>query len=235
MDENQVLSETPVNPVEQEQAEKMLTQSQVNKIVQREKENAASRARRETQEEHERQLAGMQQIGQQQDQRNNSVGRDVDANAIYQQVQERFNKEMQERQLNQEMSQIANNYLAKMNSAKGSYADFDEITASFDPSAFPQLVYLASGMENAGEIIYDLSKNPQKLVTLDTLAQKSPQLAKAELLKLSQSIANNQQAKGDAEGQNVNQPLDQLQPSRVSAGNGKKSISDLRNDPMLRG
>ena len=237
MDDEQVLSEDLVADAVSEAApaEKMLSQSQVKRIAAKEREDGIASGRRQAQEEFQRQSAGMQQQAQQQDEINMNQSREVDADAIYQQVQEKFNREMQDRQLQQEMEGVANNYMTRMGAAKSNYEDFDEITGSFDPSAFPQLVYLAAGMENAGDIIYDLSKNPQKLVTLDTLAQKSPKLAKAELLKLSQSISNNMQAKGEAEGQGTNQPLDQLQPSRVSAGNGKMNVSDLRNQPWLRG
>lgn len=213
-------------------AEKMLSQSDVVKIAAREKANGIEKGRREAEEQYQRQLA---EIQQQQSQRNADVPRDVDANAIYQQVQERFNQEMQQRQLQQEMQQVANNYLAKVDMGRKAYQDFDDVTKGFDPTAFPQLVYLVAGIENAGDVIYDLSKNPHKLVTINSLAEKSPELAKTELQKLSRSIANNQQASNEAGEQNVNQPLDQMQPSRVSAGNGKQTISDLRNQPWLKG
>ena len=234
MDE-QVLSEsleTAYKPEAQPAAEKMLTEHQVNKVVAREKEAVANKVRRELEEEHQRQLA---EIRGKQSQRNDEVPRDYDVNAMYQQVQERFNKEMQERQLQQEMTQVANNYLSRVDQGRKNYQDFDEITKEFDPTAFPQLIYLVAGLENAGDIIYDLSKNPNKLVTLDTLAQKNPRQAQAELQRLSQSINANKEAATAAEDHNVNQPLDQLQPSRVSAGNGKQTISDLRNQPWLAG
>ena len=232
MDEEQVLSEALEQSAPAAAPEKMLSQAEVKKIAAREKQEGIARGRREAEEQYQRQLA---EIQSKQTQRNDEVPRDVDANALYQQVQERFNKEMQERQLQQEMSQIANSYLAKVEQGRKSYQDFDEITKEFDPTAFPQLIYLVAGIENAGDVIYELSRNPQKLVTLDALAQKSPRQAQAELQKLSQSISANQQASQDAGNQNVNQPLDQLQPSRVSAGNGKQTISDLRNQPWLRG
>jgi hypothetical protein len=101
--------------------------------------------------------------------------------------------------------------------------------------AFPQLTYLVSGMENAADVIYDLSKNPLKLAGLDRLAEKNPRQAQTELLKLSRSITENRQAQSDENSQNVAAPLDRLQPSRVSGSNGKMGISDLRNQDWLRG
>lgn len=234
MDENQVLD--AVNPSESESMqEKLLPQSQVNKIVQREKEQAALRAKREAEEEYQRRLEEINFQGQQQRQRNDSTSREVDADALYQQLQERFNQEMQQKRVEEEMSRAANSYLSKMQQGRELYDDFDEATKEFDPTAFPQLVYLVSGIENAADVIYELSRNPSKLVTLDTLAQRSPKHAQAELLKLSRSIADNQQAATEANAQNAPAPLDRLQPSRVSGSNGKQSIRDLRAQPWLRG
>jgi len=242
MDENQELSQ---NEGTQEQpAEKMLTQSQVNAIVQREKQQAATRATQQAELQYQQQMEQMnrqQQAPQQppQQQQNMQQGsmqsRDESADAMYQQVQERFNKEMQQRQVESEIAQVAQSYLQKMGSGKDSYEDFDQITADFDPSAFPQLVYLVAGMDNAAEVVYDLAKNPSKLITLDALALKSPRQATAELNKLSQSIRDNRQAQADAGGQQVNAPLDRMQPSRVSSGSGPMSINDLRSQPWLRG
>lgn len=215
--------------------EKMLSQAEVDKLVVREKYKAAQEAKREAESEYQRQLESIQQSGMQQQQRNQEVPRQVDADALYQQVQERFNKEMQERQLQQEMSTVANNYIAKMKLGKDAYHDFDDITKDFDPTAFPQLTYLVSGLENAGDIVYELAKNPSKLVTLDTLAQRAPKQAQAELLKLSKSISDNQTAQREAGSNIVSAPLDHLQPSRISGGNGKKGISALRNEDYLRG
>lgn len=232
MEENQVTDHSVENPVFNPESEKMLSQSQVNKIVQHEKQKVAQSTKRELEERHQRELEALHA---QQQQRNENVPRDVDANAIYQQVQERFNQEMQERQLKSEMERVANSYLSKMEQGKTAYDDFEEITKEFDPTAFPQLTYLVSGMENAADVIYDLSKNPLKLAGLDRLAEKNPRQAQTELLKLSRSITENRQAQSDENSQNVAAPLDRLQPSRVSGSNGKMGISDLRNQDWLRG
>jgi hypothetical protein len=231
MEENQV-TENVALPVEDTEREKMLSQSQVNKIVQHEKTKAAAAAKREAEEKYQREL---ETIKSNQTQRNENVPRDVDANALYQQVQERFNQEMQQKQIESEMNRVANSYLSKMQEGRKAYEDFDEITKEFDPSAFPQLTYLVAGIDNAADIIYELASNPTKLTVLDRLAEKNPKQAQAELLKLSRSIMENRQAQSEANSQNVAAPLDRLQSSRVSGSNGKLSIRDLRSQPWLRG
>jgi hypothetical protein len=234
MDENQVADSALDNPVMETEKEKMLSQSQVDKII-KHKTYQAAQVQRELEERHQKELEAIKAQQQQQTQRNENVPRDVDANAIYQQVQERFNEEMHQRQLKSEMDRVANAYISKMEQGKTAYDDFDEVTKEFDPTAFPQLTYLVAGIDNAADVIYDLSRNPLKLAGLDRLAEKNPRQAQAELLKLSRSIAENRQAQSDENSNQVDAPLDRLQSSRISGSNGKASIRDLRNQPWLKG
>lgn len=236
MDESQV-SEVSSTATQQPQAEaeKVFTRDQVAKMMNAERNKAAEAARRETEEKYQRDMEALNAQRAKQEERNAEVPRDVDANAIYQQVQERFNREMQEQQTKAQMTQVAQNYLQKVAQGKAAYEDFDEVTQDFDPTAFPQLTFLLSGIDNAGDVLYDLAKNPLKLAGLDRLAEKNPRQAHNELLKLSKSILDNKQAQADAQNQNVAEPLDRLQPSRVSGSNGKMGIRDLRNQPWLRG
>ncbi len=243
MAENQI-TEDVVGASEPVQDEKMLPQSQVNKIVWAAKEEARKTAETKAETNYagrleelhaQRQLMEQGEIAKAQESANTEVPRDVNADAVYQQVQERFNKEMQQRQVEQEMTQVAQNYTTKMKQGAENYDDFDEITKDFDPTSFPQLLYLVAGIDNAADVVYELSKNPSKLATLDYLAERSPKQAHAELIKLAASIADNRRAQTDAQNQNVNAPLDRLQPSRISGSNGKQSIKDLRNQPWLRG
>lgn len=240
MDEQNLVSGAPPE-MQQQPEERTFSQADVNALVGREKQAAAARARQEVEREYQQraeqaQMQNMQMQGQQQQQGAPNHGpSEAEADAIYQQVQERFNREMQERQFQQEMTNVANSYHSKMDHGRKGYSDFDEVTKDFDPTAFPQLVYLVSGLENAGDIIYDLSKNPSKLATLDALAQRSPRMAQAELGRLSSSISQNANARQEAEMNPTQAPLNPLQPSRVSGSNGKMTVSDLRNQPWLRG
>ena len=234
MDENQVTENVLDNPSVETEKERMIPQSQVNKII-KHKTYEAAQVQRELEERHQRELEQIKSQQQQQTQRNESVPRELDANAIYQQVQEKFNEEMHQRQLKSEMDRVANSYISKMEQGKTAYEDFEEVTKEFDPTAFPQLTYLVAGIDNAADVIYDLSRNPLKLAGLDRLAEKNPRQAQTELLKLSRSIAENRQAQSDENSNQVAAPLDRLQSSRVSGSNGKMGIRDLRNQPWLKG
>lgn len=233
MNENQEL----LTPDMQQQAaapqqEKMLPQSEVNKLVGAAKAQAEQRGREQAEMQHQAQMEAVNKVQQQHQQ---AGAQQIDANAMYQQLQERFNADMKQKQLEAEIQQVAHTYMGHVEKGKQTYNDFDEITKDFDPGAFPQLVYLVAGIPNGSDIIYDLAKNPMKLAALDRLAEKNPRQAQAELAKLSASISTNQQASTDAQGQDVNAPLDSLRPSRQSGSSDKSSIRDLRSQPWLRG
>jgi|SRR6185503_681638 len=232
MDENEIVE--GMGLTEAQPQDEMLPKSRVNEIVQREKAKAADKARREAEEHYKQQLAMQQNQAVTNTQVQGNLQPAVDD--IYQQVQNRFMQEMQQRQHESEMQNIANSYINKMASGKDSYEDFSEVTKDFDPSEFPQLVYLVAGIDNAADVIYDLAQNPMKLAAMHTLAQSAPKKAQSELLKIANSIRNNRQAAQEADGQQSNEPLSRLQPSRIGASNGKpQSISDLRNLDYLRG
>ena len=232
MEENQG---TIQNPGEASEQQKMLTQEQVNAIVAREKSKAAESARRESEERYQRELEAINATRNQQTQRNAEVPRDVDANAIYQQVQERFNREMKAQRDREYVSQVAQNYVSKVAQGKANYQDFEEVTKDFDPTQFPQLTFLLSGIDNAGDVLYELAKNPTKIAQVDLLAQRSPKMAQNELIKLATSINANKQAQAEAQNQNVPDTLDRLQPSRVAGSNGKMSFRELKQLPWLKG
>jgi hypothetical protein len=223
-DENQGVPNVPAETPEQP---KVFTQEQVNAIAGQRAMQAKEAGRREAEEKHRREMeANRSQPAHSNDQPPHDV-----TDKVYQQIQERFNKEAQERQI----AQIASNYQAKINEAKGDYEDFDEATKNYDPSASFKLSVLLSGMENGGHILYDLVKNPNKLIQLDTLAEKYPRMAQAELAKLGKSISDNRKAQDDAQNSNVPDPLNRLSPSHVVGTNGKQSIRNIRNQSHLRG
>lgn len=220
--------------VQQDQAEKMLSQTEVNGLIGRAKAEAAEKARRQADAEYQRKLEEAQMKKQQAEARGDDT-KDIDVDALYQQVHEKFNEEMQRRQLEEHMQQVANNYQQKMSAGKGNYEDFDEVVKDFDPGSFPQIVYLVSGLDNAADIVYELSKNPKNLVAIDSLAQRSPKLAQVELQRLSQSISANKAVAAEEAQGNTNAPLDRLQPTNRTGTNGQMSVSDLKRQPWLKG
>jgi len=217
-----------------EQQEKMLAQSEVNALIGRAKAEAQEKARKQAEAEYQRQLEQLQTQKQEAQARGEDT-RDIDVDSLYQQVHERFQHEMQQRQLEQHMQQVANAFENHLNQGKGNYDDFDDIMKEFDPAEFPQIVYLVANMDNAADVVYELAKNPQKLATVDYLSQRSPKKAQAELQRMASSIKANQAAREEEAQAQTQAPLDRLQPSNKTGSSGQMSVSDLRSQPWLRG
>jgi hypothetical protein len=237
-----------VGEVEEAQAEdtkppeKMLSVSRVNELVKKAKRDG-ERKMQEQLDAAKQQLEQLQaQQGQQQapEPQQAQQPQGVDAQAIQQQVMDLMQKKMQEdeqrrqqEQLEQEVNEVAKQYFGKIAEGKGMYDDFEAITADFDATAFPQLVYLATQADNTAGIIYELQKNPAKLATLSHLVDKSPQMARAEINKLSQSIKTNQDAKNNA--QDAQDPLNRLKPSPVGTDSGARTVRDYKAASYLKG
>lgn len=237
---------------QEKQPEKMLSVSHVNKLVKKAKkdgERKMAQQLEELQAQLQQQQAGddsqpqpepEQQPPQQQAPQSMGGIQQPNMQEIEQRAIEAVRQEMkanqqarQQEALQREVEQVANQYYSKMAQGKELYDDFDEITAQFDPAAFPSLVYLANEADNTPAIIYELQKNPAKLTHLATLVDRSPQMARNEIGKLSQSIKANQQAQQEAK--EAQEPLNRMQPSKVGTDSGNlESVRDYKNASFLK-
>lgn len=238
--------------VETSPPEKMLPASQVNELIKKAKRKGEQKMQEQL-DAAKQQLEQLQaQQAQQQLQNTAQTGspqqapqqqgqqQGVDAQQIQQQVMQLLQQKQQEDeqkrhqdQIEQEVNQVAQQYFGKMAQGKDMFDDFEAITADFNPAEFPQLVFLANQMDNTPAIIYELRKNPGKLADLAVLVEKSPNMARNELSKLSESIKRNDEAKRNL--QEPQDPLNRLKPSPVGTDNGTKSVRDFKAASYLRG
>jgi hypothetical protein len=229
-------TEVPGGEVVEEQ-EKMLPQSEVNRIVGRQKELAAQRATEKAEAEFQQRLSEMES------QASNSMGGIAPSQEdIRGQMQSMLQEELQKQQdamaqqrYQQEMERVANDYHASMATGPSMFEDFEKVTSEFKPEAFPYAVYLASQAENTPSLMYEMIKNPSKLLNIERLAEQDPDFAQRELMKLSNSIKENEKAKQDAQQQDTNSPLTRLTPNPVGTDNGAMTLRDLKKAPWLRG
>jgi hypothetical protein len=221
--------------------EKMLPQSRVNELVQKAKRDKE----RQMQEKLDAAMAQIQELqGSQQQPTKAPEGQTqsppgIDVQALQAEVMQRIEAKQKEDeqkryndQLEQEVNQVATQYFGKMAQGKDLYEDFHAITADFNPAEFPQLVFLANEMDNTPAVIYELAKNPSKLAAIDRLVERSPNMARAELAKLSESIKRNVEAKQNL--QEPQDPLSRLKPSPVGTDNGTKNVRDFKKSNFLR-
>lgn len=215
--------------------QKPLTQEQLNKIIVREKRKAAESARRELEAKYQQEIEQLKQSRSQNDNKYQVDDIVQEVKTRIDQEKHRLKEELEEEQLREKMKEVAKNYYSKMDEAKSFYEDFDQVVEDFDPQSYSDVVYLVSHLDNAGHIIYDLSKNPQKLGSIVSLIQRNPRQAEKALKKLSDSIDINTKSMEQYDDMKTNDPLDSLTVKRVAGDNNVKQISDLRKMPWLRG
>ena len=234
--------------------EKLLTVSQVNELVKKAKRKGEQKMQEQldaarqqieqlqAQQGQQQALQQQQAIPQQMQQAQQQAPQQmqgIDQEQLQQQVMQMLAKKHEEdearrhhEELEKEVNQVAEQYFGKMAQGKGLYEDFEAMTAEFNPAEFPQLVFLANQSDNTPAIIYELSKNPAKLATLATLVKESPNMARRELEKLSQSIKMNDEAKNNV--QEAQNPLNRLKSSPVGADNGTKTVRDYKQASYLK-
>ena len=239
--EEEVLKDTETAP-----PEKMLPASQVNELIKKAKRkgeqkmqeqlDAAKQQIEQLQAQQGQQQAPVQQEQVPQQQQSQGINAEQIQQQVMQLMAQKEQQELEKRereQLEQEVNQVAQQYFGKMAQGKDMFEDFEAMTADFNPSEFPQLVFLANQMDNTPAIIYELRKNPGKLADLAVLVEKSPSMARNELSKLSESIKRNDEAKRNL--QEPQDPLNRLKPSPVGTDNGTKSVRDFKHASYLKG
>lgn len=229
---------------EAEVDEPKVPQSTFENVLKKRMSQVEARTRKEMQAEFDAKMQEMQQAKDSQaDQRGSNIPSEVDADRIYQQVQERINadrqRDIEERQqamLSERIEGVVSTYQTRLDAAKGDYEDFDDVMGPFEADKFPEILWLLQNDENAAAVMYHLAKNPQKLTTVDRYIEKGAiKMAEAELHKLSKSILENRKAVAEDKQADVDAPMSRLQPSNYTGSNGKGSIDELRSLDWLKG
>lgn len=238
-----VESESEVTIAQDVPQEEMIAKSRVNDIVKREKAAAADKARREMEAMHAQELERLKasqalNVGSspiesdaQLEEKINKIFNDKVR--AYQQEEEKRVQEEQQAKLKAGLEESFNHYMLKVEHGKSDFPDFNDVMKDFDLQAFPGVALLAGQMDNTAAIMYELAQNPMKVAHLHVLAQQSPEMAKKELQRLSQSISKNQQAVAD--NVQTNAPLSRLKSSTVAgADTGQMGLKDFKNADWLR-
>jgi hypothetical protein len=214
--------------------EKMIPQSEVNRIVQSATERVRDKTRRELQ-----QIAPAQAdnyLAQQPAQ--NATVPVFDETKMRQIAAEEAQKRQDEKdqyyhkQLQLQQGQkMANDYIARTESNKHKYPDYDKVVGEFIeklPGGYADIadiVGMSSGFEDPAGITYELAKNPVKIGLIRQAYQVSPNIGLAEMQRLSESIRIN----NDAQRVKLpNDPLGHIKPSPVNTDSGKMTVSAFR-------
>jgi len=204
--------------------EKMVPQSRVDHYVQDAWHRGYSKANSEREK---------QQPQQSNVQANNHE--DFDAkleaklNEKLQAIQDKAVRDQQEMQ----WQSLANDFAQKIPNARAKYQDFDQKLEQIGGfNSISHLIPAVNSLDNATDIVYELINNPSKIGNITSLAQLNPQLAIAELQRLSQSLKRNDEAKNQ---RYPDEPLSPLSHSNTGKDSGSNTISDFKKADWLRG
>jgi hypothetical protein len=225
----------PVNTEQQPPAEKMLPQSEVDKLARGARLDGENKARQMIEQqaakiaELEQQIAQIgQSLGQanQNTTQNNVAPQGTDMVEVVK--QEMVNQ--QQRAIRAEQARQVDELLQRFDSemARGSETreDFAKVTSKFNKDAFPEITIMAAQMDNLPDIMYELNKNPMKLGYISELARRDPKYAFQELKELSESLKSN--ANALANHVSPLKPLGTVKASTAGTDNGKRSVTDWK-------
>ena len=229
--QNQSITPSDVSPAPSAQsqvAEKMIPQSEVERIVKGRYADAFDKGKREAMAELQKQQPQQYQPEQAHATNNSMCGMSQVSETD---IQRMVDQRMQQQSQNAAAQHVVNQFIQKMESGKGKYDDFEQSVAKLNLPNIPEVLQLANSTDNTADVMYDLSKNPQNVVKLRQLHQISPQLAFEEMQKLSASIKQNDAAQ---QQKTANEPLGQINHSTTGADNGSLSVRDYKKQDWLR-
>ena len=225
------------------EGERSFRQSEVNDLIGRAKSEAVERYKRESSmASHPTNQPAYAPPAQQQQQTQYQPPQRVLSEDDYRRVaaeeaQRSKNEWLQESRRNEEeqgAQRIASEFFTKVGAGEGGLQAFEkQVTESgLDLRSIPYHVQLANMVDNTREVMIELMKNPtkigaiQNLIDIDVRAGRQPNLALAEMKRLSQSIKDN--VKG-ANFKSSNDPLSQMRPSTAGTDNkGALSVADYK-------
>lgn len=223
------VSETPVTPEVTEvketasepvvKEEKMIPQSQVNRIAAREARAAAEKARRDMMAEF--------QAHQAQQQSGNANADDQMISMTPAQLTEHIKKVAHEMSVQSVAEKMAQDFETKINSRIDADPEFETKYKALDIEKHPELILWTNGLDNTADVIADIADHPGKMAQVLMLAKSGfPHLAQQELGKLSASIKANKDAQKQP---SAKEPLSQIKPSNIgTVDDHSLSVSDFR-------
>jgi hypothetical protein len=212
-------------PAETAQQEKMLRQSEVNDIVGRAKAEAGARA--------VEQYKRSQQESQQSQQTNNNHDAMTEerirklAGEEAARLRSEWMAQQQTQHETESAKRIVKTFYDKISTGSEKFDDFDQVTSDVKLERFPNTVHmLAEHIDNADEVMYEISKNRSKLARIEQTSRDFPEEALWDLKRLSESIKANKTA---ASIKSPRAPLSQQRSHNVGKDEGSVlSIRDLK-------
>jgi hypothetical protein len=227
---------TPTSEVAQPVQERMLSQSEVNSLVGSTKQKAKQQGYDQALKD-AAQFNGSSQAPQMSPSGDTAAPANTgnqgipDVENIVKSTMNTYIEQAQQQQqqaaAQAEIERIGAEITPKIEEAKAKHSDFMEVMQVALPALSDDVIKYANGVENSGDVLYELAKNPSKIAVIEMLHSKSPQLARNEMQKLATSIKQNSQSSAHPQAK---APLSQLQHSPVGMdGGGGETLQDFKS------
>ncbi len=216
-----------------------LPKDTVSKIIERERQKAYEKGRREVMEQLQAQQGSQEApTGSQQQapvqQGLGGMAPGMSQDEIARMIAEQAPQAVQGHIEGLKREHMVNNFVSKMQAAEQRYPGLEQKLnkLNYNDSKMHSLVEMVNNLENTGDVMHELLSNPHKMVQTLSEIKEQPWLAQEMLGSLSNSIKQNMEAK--AQETQARDPLSSLKPS-TNAGmdNGNMSVSDFRK--MFKG
>jgi len=225
------------NEAVESQPKKTFTSDVVKKVVEREKQKAFERGKREAlmELEQQQQIPAEQQQIPQQPAQNASLGgmKQLSEADIERMISERAPQALQQHVQKLQQDQMVNTFASKMQAAEQQYPGLEtELNQlNYNDPRMLAFIAMANQFENTGDMMKEVLDNPHKMETLLNMSYSQPYQAQKAMKSLSDSIKTNQSAK--AEEAQARDPMSQIKSSTTS-GNAEKSQHDMSQEDLRR-
>ena len=218
---------------EEDMQEPVFNKIQMKQVVDREKQKAYERGKREAMADLQQEQAPQQQApAQQVSQTVNGIGgmSSMSPAEVQRMIQEHAPQYLEQQMQQMRTNHAVESFVGKMQAAEAQYPGLEKELSEleYDKPGMAQLVSLVNDMPNSAEIMKELvMDNPMKMGGILSLLNSQPRKAAQELHKLSASIKQNDEAL--AEERQAQDPLSQLKSSTNPGKNSNDlSVKDLR-------
>lgn len=202
-------------PSLQQEQEKLLPQSQVSELIKNAKHQAVEQYKKlySEQPEYAQQKYGdpVPAFAQKQPTIDETHYRKIAAEEA-QRMRDAIFNEAQQRQQQEYAQNLVQKFVQKIEPAKSLYEDFDKVTGDLNLQPFPHVVQiLAENIDNAGDLLYELSKDRLKLQQLEGLAERSRNDAIVQAQRLAHAMKERREATQSA-SKSPKEPLSKMLP-----------------------
>lgn len=158
----------------------------------------------------------------------------ADIERMIQEAQAKQMQQFQEQQQAQHSTQVKTDLYNALLKSKEKHDDFEDVFGNVDLTNNPEVlntVHEHISPDLQGEVLYELYKNPDKVVKFYQHLGIQPSHAVAKIKELANSIQTNVNATNLPKG---SEPLNTIKPSNVGVDNGSRTVSDLSRDSRFK-